>query len=46
MLDPKHAADERVSAESAFEDATEESPGQSAEMIRELVDALGTDTGR
>lgn len=38
---PKHAADERVSAESSSEDATEESQGQSAGMIRELVDELG-----
>jgi excisionase family DNA binding protein len=31
---PKQAADERVSAEPSPEDATEESPGESAEMIR------------
>jgi len=37
---PKHAVDERVSAEPSPEDATEESPGQSAEMIRELVGEL------
>jgi len=38
---PKHAADERVSAESSSEDASEESQGESAEMLRELVDELG-----
>ena len=38
---PKHAADERVSAESSSEDDTEEYQGQSAEMLRELVDELG-----
>ena len=38
---PKQAADERVSAEPSPEDATEESPGESAELIRELVDELG-----
>src|SRR5215210_2933361 len=38
---PKQAADERVSADPSPEDTTEESPGESAEMIRELVDELG-----
>jgi len=38
---PKHAADERVSSDASPEAATEESPGESAEMIRELVDELG-----
>ncbi|MBA3636887.1 MAG: hypothetical protein H0W57_10785 [Rubrobacteraceae bacterium] len=38
---PKHAADERVSADPSPEDATEESQGQSAGMIRALVDELG-----
>jgi excisionase family DNA binding protein len=38
---PKHAVDERVSADPSPEDATEESPGQSAEMLRELVGELG-----
>ena len=38
---PKHAADERVSADASPEAATEEAPGESAEMIRELVDELG-----
>jgi hypothetical protein len=39
---PKHAADERVSAEPPPEGATEEFPGHSAEMIRELADELGS----
>jgi hypothetical protein len=39
---PKQAADERASADASPEDATEESPGESAEMIRELVDELGS----
>jgi hypothetical protein len=38
---PKHAADERVSAEPPPEGATEEFPGESAEMIRVIVDELG-----
>jgi tryptophanyl-tRNA synthetase len=38
---PKHAADERVSADASSEADTEEAPGESAEMIRELVDELG-----
>jgi hypothetical protein len=38
---PKHAADERVSADPAPEDATEEPLGESAEMLRDLVDELG-----
>jgi len=38
---PKRAADERVSDESSSEGATEEFPGESAEMIREIVDELG-----
>ena len=38
---PKHAADERVSADPSPEDTTEESQGQSAGMIRALVDELG-----
>ena len=38
---PKHAADERASADTSPEDATEESTGESAEMIREVVDELG-----
>src|SRR5918997_6204781 len=38
---PKHAADERVSNDPPPESATEEFPGESAEMIRELVDELG-----
>src|SRR5215213_246667 len=38
---PKHAADERVSNDPPPENATEEFPGESAEMIRELVDELG-----
>ena len=38
---PKHAADERASADASPEAATEEAPGESAEMIRELVDELG-----
>jgi hypothetical protein len=38
---PKHAADERASAEPPAEGATEEYPGEADEMIRELVDELG-----
>jgi hypothetical protein len=38
---PKHAADERVSAESSSEDPSEEAQGESAEMLRDLVDELG-----
>jgi predicted site-specific integrase-resolvase len=38
---PKHAADERASADASPEAATEEAPVESAEMIRELVDELG-----
>ena len=38
---PKQAVDERVSADPSLEDATEESQGESAEIIRELVDELG-----
>jgi hypothetical protein len=38
---PKQAVDERVSAESSPEDTTEDSPGLSAEMLRELVDEMG-----
>ena len=38
---PKHAADERVSADPSPEGATEESRGQSAEMLRELVGEFG-----
>jgi uncharacterized membrane-anchored protein YhcB (DUF1043 family) len=38
---PKHAADEQVSNDPPLESATEEFPGESAEMIRELVDELG-----
>ena len=38
---PKHAADEQVSADPPPEGATEEFPGRSAEMIREIVDELG-----
>jgi hypothetical protein len=38
---PKQAADERVSAESSPEDTAEESQGQSAEMLRELVNEMG-----
>jgi hypothetical protein len=38
---PKHAADERVSADPSPEGATEESQGQSAEMLRELVGEFG-----
>ena len=37
----KQAADERVSADTSAEEDTEESPAESAEMIRELVDELG-----
>jgi len=37
----KQAADERVSADTSAEEDTEESPGESAEMIREVVDELG-----
>ena len=39
---PKRAADERVSAETPPEGATDEFPGHSSEMIRELVDELGS----
>ncbi len=38
---PKQAADERVATASAPEDATEEPYGESAEMLRGLVDELG-----
>jgi hypothetical protein len=38
---PKQAADERISAESSPEDTEEDSPGLSAEMLRELVDEMG-----
>jgi hypothetical protein len=38
---PKNAADERVSADPSPEGATEESQGQSAEMLRELVGEFG-----
>ena len=38
---PKHAADERVSADPSPEGATEESQEQAAEMLRELVGELG-----
>ena len=38
---PKHAADERVSADPSPEGVTEESQGQSAEMLRELVGEFG-----
>jgi hypothetical protein len=38
---PKHAADEQVSADQVPEDDTEESLGESAEMLRELVDESG-----
>src|SRR5829696_10498050 len=38
---PKQAVDERVSAESSPEDSAEESEGQSAEMLRELVGEMG-----
>ncbi|MDP8945871.1 MAG: hypothetical protein M3N03_08060 [Actinomycetota bacterium] len=38
---PKHAADERVSADPSPEGTTEESQGQAAEMLRELVGELG-----
>jgi predicted site-specific integrase-resolvase len=38
---PKHAADERLSAEPSSEATTEESHGESDEMIQELVDELG-----
>jgi len=38
---PKLAVDERVSAESSPEDTAEESQGQSAEMLRELVSEMG-----
>jgi len=38
---PKRAADERVSDEPPPEGATEEFPGESAEMIREIVGELG-----
>jgi hypothetical protein len=38
---PKHAADERVSADPSPEGATEESQRQPAEMLRELVGEFG-----
>ena len=38
---PKQAVDERVSADPPPEGATEESQGQSAEMLRELVGEMG-----
>ena len=38
---PKQAVDERVSAESSFEDTADESQGQSAAMLRELVGEMG-----
>ena len=38
---PKQAVDERVSADSSPEDTAEESQGQSAEMLRELVGEMG-----
>ena len=38
---PKQAVDERISAESSPEDTAEESQGQSAEMLRELVNEMG-----
>jgi predicted RNase H-like nuclease (RuvC/YqgF family) len=38
---PKHAADEQVSADPPPEGATEESQGQAAEMLRELVGEFG-----
>jgi predicted nuclease with TOPRIM domain len=38
---PKQAADERVAADAAPEDVTEEPYGESAEMLRSLVDELG-----
>jgi hypothetical protein len=38
---PKHAADERVSAESSPEDSAEESQGLSAEMLGELIGDMG-----
>jgi hypothetical protein len=38
---PKQAVDEPVSADSSPEDTAEESQGQSAEMIRELVGEFG-----
>src|SRR5215210_1769479 len=38
---PKQAVDERVSAESSPEDAAEESQGEFAEMLRELVSDMG-----
>ena len=37
----KQAADERVSADTSAEEDTEESAGEFAEMMRELVDELG-----
>ena len=39
---PKQAADERVSDKQPPEGATDEVPGHSSEMIRELVDELGS----
>jgi hypothetical protein len=38
---PKQAVDERVSAESSSEDTAEDSQGQAAEMLRELVGEMG-----
>jgi hypothetical protein len=38
---PKQAVDERVSAESSPEDTADESQGQSAAMLRELVGEMG-----
>src|SRR5215217_3708150 len=38
---PKQAVDERVSAEPSPEDTAEESQGQSAEMLRELLGGMG-----
>ena len=38
---PKHAVDERVSADPSPEETAEEAPGESAEMIQGLVDELG-----
>ncbi len=42
---PKQAVDERVSAESSPEDTAEESQGQSAVMLRELVGEMVSFTG-
>ena len=38
---PKQAVDERVAADSSAEDTAEESQGQAAEMLRELVGEMG-----